>query len=168
MRAFQKFDPQAIAQALSSPSRLLNLLKLLNGSRARALAALATLAGPPRPTRDSWSAADWQAYFEERAAIREYDGGLVEDLKPNASPSRTRSLVGFPPIRLPASSDERCLHCGVGHRSDDELLPVLASGGHVWVHNACWTDWYGLRRREAAAALNAIGLVLPASGGDQP
>jgi hypothetical protein len=24
----------------------------------------------------AWDAKDWEAYFEERAAIREYDGGL--------------------------------------------------------------------------------------------
>lgn len=29
-----------------------------------------------RPGDDGWSAADWQAFFDERAAILEFDGGL--------------------------------------------------------------------------------------------
>src|SRR5215831_16063267 len=29
-----------------------------------------------RPRADGWSAEDWQAYFNERAAIAEFDGGL--------------------------------------------------------------------------------------------
>jgi hypothetical protein len=31
---------------------------------------------PVSSARPNWDAADWHAYFEERAAIREYDGGL--------------------------------------------------------------------------------------------
>ena len=29
-----------------------------------------------RPGLDGWSAQDWQAYFDERAGIVEFDGGL--------------------------------------------------------------------------------------------
>jgi hypothetical protein len=29
-----------------------------------------------RPRRDGWSADDWQAFFDERAGITEFDGGL--------------------------------------------------------------------------------------------
>ena len=29
-----------------------------------------------RPGRDGWSAEDWRLFFEERAAIAEFDGGL--------------------------------------------------------------------------------------------
>ena len=39
-----------------------------------------------RPGRDGWSAEDWRSFFEERAAITEFDGG----------PSRTEAEVhGF-------------------------------------------------------------------------
>jgi hypothetical protein len=30
-----------------------------------------------RPGRDRWSAEDWRSYFEERAAVAEFDGGLL-------------------------------------------------------------------------------------------
>src|SRR5207342_393585 len=29
-----------------------------------------------RPGRDGWSAEDWQVFFDERAGIAEFDGGL--------------------------------------------------------------------------------------------
>ena len=29
-----------------------------------------------RPTNDGWSPEDWQVFFDERAAILEFDGGL--------------------------------------------------------------------------------------------
>jgi hypothetical protein len=29
------------------------------------------------PAKDGWSAEDWQLFFEERAAVAEYDGGLL-------------------------------------------------------------------------------------------
>jgi hypothetical protein len=29
-----------------------------------------------RPARDGWCATDWQVFFEERAAIAQFDGGL--------------------------------------------------------------------------------------------
>jgi len=30
-----------------------------------------------RPGTDGWSAEDWQVFFDERAAIAEFDGGLI-------------------------------------------------------------------------------------------
>ena len=30
-----------------------------------------------RPGHDRWSAEDWRSYFEERAAVAEFDGGLL-------------------------------------------------------------------------------------------
>jgi len=32
-----------------------------------------------RPVKDGWSAEDWRLYFEERAAVAEFDGGLPRD-----------------------------------------------------------------------------------------
>lgn len=31
---------------------------------------------PPAPPDDDWSAEDWQVFFDERAGIAEFDGGL--------------------------------------------------------------------------------------------
>ena len=45
------------------------LLRILARDKAEILRLL-------RPANDIWSAADWQALFDERAAIAEFDGGL--------------------------------------------------------------------------------------------
>jgi hypothetical protein len=36
------------------------------------------------------------------------------------------------------------------------LLPVLAAGGHVWVHGRCWEDWQTARRGQAIAAIREL------------
>lgn len=45
------------------------LLRILARDKAEILRLL-------RPANDIWSRADWQALFDERAAIAEFDGGL--------------------------------------------------------------------------------------------
>ena len=42
-----------------------------------------------RPANDGWSAEDWQVFFEERAAIAEFDGGLPR-------PQAERQAFGSP------------------------------------------------------------------------
>lgn len=88
---------------------------------------------------ESWDAADWLAYFEERAAIREHDGGLgwreAEEL---AFEDVVRHWLWLHPA---SASDSRqgCFHCGIVDQVGSPLLPMLASGGHVWVHDQCWS-----------------------------
>ena len=48
------------------------LLGLLSHQKATIVALL-------RPGRDGWSAEDWQVYFDERAGIAEFDGGLPRE-----------------------------------------------------------------------------------------
>src|SRR5215472_8182280 len=45
------------------------ILEVLSQHKAEIVAVL-------RPGRDGWSAEDWQAFFEKRAGIMEFDGGL--------------------------------------------------------------------------------------------
>ncbi|MBO1908114.1 hypothetical protein J4G37_24890 [Microvirga sp. 3-52] len=56
-------------------------------------ADLLQLIRPPED-RQCWHAEDWQAYFDERAAIREHDGGNLV-LKQSTSHLRKRSRSGF-------------------------------------------------------------------------
>jgi len=46
------------------------ILEVLSQHKAEIVAVL-------RPGRDGWSAEDWLSFFEERAAITEFDRGLV-------------------------------------------------------------------------------------------
>ena len=56
-----------VLQALTPPPA--DLLERLARHKPEIVALL-------RPGRDGWSAEDWQANFDERAGIAEFDGGL--------------------------------------------------------------------------------------------
>ena len=62
-------DDLVLQASAPPPAEVLDLL-------ARHKAAIVTLL---RPGNDGWSAADWQEYFEERAGIGEFEGGLPRD-----------------------------------------------------------------------------------------
>jgi hypothetical protein len=110
-----------------------------------------------RPANDGWSPEDWQVFFDERAAIVEFDGAssraeaearafaccVTEWLNRNPSPS------------MPS----RCLACGGREQPGDPLLPFgTDTSGHAWVHRACWPTWSQAREAEATAALSSLGL----------
>ena len=110
---------------------------------------------------DGWSGEDWLAFFEERAGIAEFDGGL-----PRAEAEArafaccvaewlNRNFVGSPP--------GRCLACGGSGDAHDVLRPHgIEPTGHAWLHSRCWPGWHAGRRAEAVAALAAIGIAAPA------
>jgi hypothetical protein len=45
------------------------------------------------------------------------------------------------------------------------IRPLLPYGveptGHAWLHSRCWEAWHAARKREAAAALKAMGVGKP-------
>jgi hypothetical protein len=114
-----------------------------------------------RPGRDGWSAEDWQAFFDERAGIAEFDGGLP---RPQAEAQAFARCVdewlSRNPVRSPPGC---CLGCSGGDRHHDPLLPFgIEPTGHGWLHSRCWPRWLARRRVEAAAALRVIGIGPPA------
>jgi hypothetical protein len=109
-----------------------------------------------------WSAADWQAYFDERAGIAEFDGGLSrEDAEARAFACCVAEWLN----RHPAlSSPGRCLACGSHDHGSDALLPFgIEPIGHAWLHARCWSAWYANRKAEAIAALSAVGITASAN-----
>lgn len=106
------------------------------------------LAEHGRTARDC---AGWRNYFEERAAIREHDGGMSRiDAEAGALAdcvARWRALNPFP-----ASGDGACVQCGKA-RPD---TPVLARGGHAWLHRECWAPMNAARNAMAFAAVRAL------------
>ena len=112
---------------------------------------------PLRPANDGWSPEDWRVFFDERAAIAEFDGGspraeaearafaccVVEWLNRNVTPS------------MPG----RCFGCGGGERPSDPLLPFgTDTRDHPWLHRTCWSAWHRAREAEAVAALTLMGI----------
>jgi hypothetical protein len=111
-----------------------------------------------RPTTDGWIGEDWQAFFEERAAIAEFDGGLS---RTQAEAQAFECCVVEWLSRNPARSTPlRCLNCGCGEHLNDPLLPFAAKITEAaWLHSLCWEDWSKRRRAEAIRSLSAVGIV---------
>jgi hypothetical protein len=113
-----------------------------------------------RPGRDGWAAKDWQAFFDERAGIAEFDGGLPR--KEAEARAFACCVVEWLNRNFLRSPPGRCVACGSGDRAHDALLPHgTEPTGHAWLHSRCWPAWYAVRKAEAVAALAAIGIAPP-------
>ena len=115
-----------------------------------------------RPGPDGWSQDDWHSYFDERAGLAEFDGGMSRD----QAEARTFSCcvpewLNRNPVR---SAPGRCLGCGAAEHPHDPLLPFgIESAGHAWLHSRCWRAWADGRKAEAISALAVIGIAAPAN-----
>lgn len=111
------------------------LLDLMSHHKASIMALL-------RLADDGWSAEDWQVFFDERAGIAEFDGGLATAAAETASWQRTQ--------RIADQAHDPVLRNG-----------VVESTGHAWLHARCWPAWYAGKKAEAVAALEVIGIAVP-------
>ena len=107
---------------------------------------------------EGWTVEDWRAYFDERSAVREYDGGLTRAEAERLALEDTVDLWLACHPAAPTSDQAGCAHCGRRERDGDALLPILARGGHTWIHDGCWSAWYQSRRARAREALSSKGV----------
>jgi hypothetical protein len=110
-----------------------------------------------RPGRDGWSAEDWRLFFEERAAIAEFDGGL------SRTEAEARALacciVEWLNRNPTPSAPGRCAWCGQAESRDAVVLPYgTEPGTHIWLHAECWPAWQDTRRSQAREALARMGI----------
>lgn len=131
------------------------ILELLAGHKPGIVALL-------RPGADGWSTEGWQAYFDERAGIAEFDGGLPRaQAEARAFGCCVAEWLNRNPLRSPPG---RCLGCGGGDNAHDPLLPFgIEPDGHAWLHSRCWTAWHAGRNAEAVTALAGMGVATPAN-----
>jgi hypothetical protein len=110
-----------------------------------------------RPSLDGWSSEDWQVFFDERAGIAEFDGGLS---RAEAEARAFACCIAEWLNRNPApSAPGRCLGCGGEQLPCDPLLPFgIDTSGHAWLHRACWPAWHRAREGEAISALSSTGI----------
>ena len=122
-------------------------------SSSRVTSSMALL----RPAGDGWSAGDWQAFYDERAGIAEFDGGL-----PRAEAEAQAfacCLAEWQSRNLVRSSPGRCLRCGSDDHTPGPILPYgMESTGLVWLHSRCWPAWQAGRKAAAAGALAGMGI----------
>jgi hypothetical protein len=115
-----------------------------------------------RPANDGWSGEDWLAFFDERAGIAEFDGGLSRE----QAETRAFACCVFEWLnRNPVSSPRgRCLVCGRSEHAQDKLLPSGTEQiGHAWLHSRCWEAWHTSRKAEAVSALSIFGISMRTS-----
>jgi hypothetical protein len=143
-------DDLALKAASAPPAAVLDAL---SRHKAQIVALL-------RPAEDGWSAEDWQVFFEERAGIVEFDGGLLRaEAEAQAFACCVVEWLNRNPERSPAG---RCLGCGDREHAHDPLLPYgVETAGHAWLHSRCWPAWYEARKAKAASALAAMGIMTP-------
>jgi hypothetical protein len=112
-----------------------------------------------RPTDGSWSAEDWRVFFEERAGIAEFDGGLARG---QAEVCAFECCVAEWLRRNPVCSlSERCVTRG-GVHEHKPLLPRDTEGtDRGWLHARCGPVWR-VGQAEAVTALSVIGIAPPA------
>jgi hypothetical protein len=120
-----------------------------------------------RPTGDGWSAEDWRVFFDERAGMGEFDGGLSRaEAEAHAFACCVTEWLNHNPAYSPAG---HCLGCGNPEYAHDSLLPFGAeSTGHAWLHSHCWPTWHEVRKAEAVTALAAMGISLPHAASTAP
>ena len=109
---------------------------------------------------DVWAAEHWQAFFDERAGIAEFDGSQTRaDAEALAFECCLVEWLDRHPER---SNAGRCARCGKPDRDRHAVVPFGSeSHGHTWLHPDCWTDWIQDRRGRAQQALAAMGLDAP-------
>jgi hypothetical protein len=111
--------------------------------------------------RDGWSAEDWRLFFEERAAIAEFDGGMS---RAKAKAQAFECCIDEWLNRNPTpSAPGRCAWCG---RSESHA-PVVAFGTEpgTWLHRECWSAWRKMRPFQAKEALTRMGIRNVSDGG---
>lgn len=111
---------------------------------------------------DDWKADDWQMYFDERAAVAEFDGNLPRS---EAEAQAFRCCVSEWLCRNPVTSGPgQCAWCQRGDLPGRAVLPYGdAAHGHTWLHGECWPAWWENRRQAAVEALAGFGIVGEAS-----
>ena len=136
-------DDLALSAASAPPAAVLDAL---SRHKAEIVALL-------RPGRDGWSGEDWQVYFDERAGIAEFDGGLPRaEAEAQAFECCVVEWLNRNPVCSPPG---RCLGCGGSEDAHDKLLPYgTEQTGHAWLHSRCWEAWHANRKAKAVAVLS--------------
>ena len=113
---------------------------------------------PFRPVE--WGEKDFQVFYEERAAVLEYDGEL--DRAEAERQAFEATTIHWMNLSAPQNLDnDLCAQCEspVGKIGNDAVPFLTGGGGYVWLHHGCHANWMARRRQEASKALNAMGIV---------
>jgi hypothetical protein len=132
------------------PAPILNALKRHKTEIVALLAASA----------EEWAAQDWQAFFDERAGIAEFEGGL------SRTDAETRAfeccVVEWLNRNPEPSEPGRCAECGKTGVAGCAVIPFGTEiQGHTWLHPQCWSAWLQKRHERAKGCLGSMVLFGP-------
>ena len=107
-----------------------------------------------------WDATDWRTYFDERAAIAEFDGRFA---RPEAEVLAFEFCLGeWLSQNTVYSPTDHCHQCAGTDEPNGSPVPVgLAGTGEVWLHTRCVAAWCTSRKADALLALAAMGITGP-------
>jgi hypothetical protein len=110
--------------------------------------------------RSDWDTIDWRTYFDERAGIAEFDGGLA---RPEAEARAFKCCVNEWLNCHPEPSDpDSCAECNKPDQAGHAIVPFGAEGyGHTWLHPECWNAWHRGRLEQSINFFATIGLGAP-------
>lgn len=109
-------------------------------------------------TTAPWDSTAWQVYFDERAGVAEFDGGLSRDEAD--SMAYNCCVAEWLCQNFQTSEPGHCSVCGACESDSDPVLPYGdENNGHIWLHGHCWPDWYRRRQGAAIVALAGLGIV---------
>lgn len=178
MSAFRKFDPRCFRENAESPGEAAkvakpakpppaadpsfsNFSRFSSGNSQSAKYRTSEAATSDQASETvGWTREDWKAFFDERAAIAEFDGKLP---RPQAETRAFACCVAeWLNRRRSSTRPGRCAGCGEVERPGATVLPFgIEASGHTWLHSGCWPDWHAALQAEAIAALSGVGLEIP-------
>ena len=123
------------------------VLEALARHKPAIVALLRPASGPRTPD-------DWRAFFEERASIAAFDGGLnrteAEAQAFECCIREWRRLVPTAPVVVG--------YCALCSQPFAEDRVIVSLHPHAWLHPHCWKAWNLQRWNEAAAGLRKAGI----------
>jgi hypothetical protein len=137
------------AGSTAIPANLISRIRLAKAELLETLAA--------RPANHKWAAEEWQAFFDERAGVTEFDGGLSRTSA--EAKAFEACIIEWLNINPAPSLPGRYAWCGRAETRDAVVLPYGAEPGtHAWLHAECWAMWQEDRRAQAVKSLMQMGI----------
>jgi hypothetical protein len=135
---------------LTAPNGTIGTEAILSSSRAIAPRDRGRTSIPV----SKWTPGDWREYYEEKAAVLEYDGELPKDEA--EAQAWECCVVKWLNKNPEPSAPEHCMWCG--KPGGGRAVVPFGIRDHTWLHPDCWHPWHQRRIKRAKVALRSIGV----------
>jgi hypothetical protein len=145
------------AKNVASEASVATAQPMLPGAGQRIGVAIVALVAGVSSAETAWDAECWLAFYNERAGILEFDGGLPRvQAEAQAFASTADEWLRRNPVQ---SQPGFCLSCGEPlHLHGPLLHSENGATSHTLLHPSCWSGWQSGRNAEAVRALAVFGI----------